>query len=175
MEIITEQRDKYLFNHSKHLFRGFVTGPIRMIMAVAQIALNSISLIFSPCLARCSCAAMKEKVSHNWYCITSGVGYFFGGILEFLPFSSFYFATDNTKIESSSRRNSESDSLKHDSILKEIREAAKCGYFEYSFSCSDKVRDEILDALRGEFPNIRYNTFQGKFFWGMDDDWESVD
>lgn len=91
MDIITEF-NKNVFNfdeQAEKCFVGFFTGPVRIITAIAQIALNILALLFVSPFVACrgsenSNWSATKNLEHSW----EGVKQIGKGILDILPFTS---------------------------------------------------------------------------------------
>ncbi len=70
-------------------FKGFVTGPIRIIAAIAQIALNGIASIFLALPSLCIKGNSPYHVKHFARDFCVGLLHFFRGVLEMIPGHSF--------------------------------------------------------------------------------------
>lgn len=91
MKIINTNTNIFLAETSHKLCAGFVTGPLRTIAAIAQIALNAIVLIFSAIPSALGCFN-KDSAFHAKNLLNdTGIGFLHigRGFLEFLPGSSF--------------------------------------------------------------------------------------
>lgn len=89
MKIITHSINKFLANASHTVGVGLITGPIRIISAIAQIALNSIALIFTS-LPTALGYLKKNPFNAKILLNDAKIGFLHikRGVLEFLPGTS---------------------------------------------------------------------------------------
>jgi len=91
MKVINTNTNIFLAEASHKLCVGFITGPLRIIGAIAQVALNVIALIFSAIPSALGCFK-KDNAFHAKNLLNdTGIGFLHigRGFLEFLPGSSF--------------------------------------------------------------------------------------
>jgi hypothetical protein len=91
MKIINTNANILLAQASHKFCAGFITGPLRIIGAIAQIALNAIALIFSTIPSRLGCFNKDNTFHAKNLLIDARMGFLHigRGLLEFLPGSSF--------------------------------------------------------------------------------------
>lgn len=92
MKIIQTNTNFSLAAASHMLCVGFVTGPLRIIGAIAQIALNSIALLFSTIPTALGCFNKNNPFQAQHLVKDIGMSFLHigRGILEFLPGSSLF-------------------------------------------------------------------------------------
>lgn len=93
MKIINQKFNVCLAEKSHNMcslnFKGFFTGPVRIIAAIAQIALNAIASIFLALPSLCIKKNSSYHVKHFARDFYVGLLHFFRGIVEMIPGHSF--------------------------------------------------------------------------------------
>lgn len=86
MEIINQSANKFFSEASHYPCVGFVTGPIRIVGAVMQIAINILLLPFTPfvCLAKRDVYPLVNSLRDQYF----GLTHLVRGTIEVLPFTS---------------------------------------------------------------------------------------
>lgn len=77
--------------NAEHYFRGCITGPIRAVCGVVQLALNAIAVIFSA-LPSARGWIRSDSAMHTYNLLkdaSTGLAHICRGLIEFLPGSYF--------------------------------------------------------------------------------------
>lgn len=153
MRIINHRVNDFFNDQAAKPCRGFLTGPIKVTMAVAQIAINLVGLIFSPLTCCCRKENSEWSAKKTFRHIIGGFGNILRGICDTIPGTSF--VLPNTKERRLIR-----------SLTPDVS-SDNSGDCDYNCDMEGVRSDLVLMRLRDKCPNKVINYDGTKFSWSL--------